>query len=105
MWLAGREQVQAPSDRTLAPIGRAGGVEQDGSSMIGGSIERASPDRWVLTSFWSFSSSGTSSSKFGLSLASDAKMRNAANDKKQIAIDLKIAFHHLIVVSSRVLNR
>jgi hypothetical protein len=24
MWLAAREQVQAPSDRTLAPIGRAG---------------------------------------------------------------------------------
>jgi predicted nucleic acid-binding protein len=38
-------------------------------------------------------------------LATDAKTRNAANDKKQIAIDLKIAFHHLIVVSSRVLNR
>jgi hypothetical protein len=38
-------------------------------------------------------------------LATDAKTRNAAVDKKQIAIDLKIAFHHLIVVSSRMLNR
>jgi hypothetical protein len=108
MWLAGREQVQAPSDRTLAPIGRAGGGEQDGSSMIGGSIERASPDRTVLTSFSSSARSNLSSSRSGLNLASVAQTRNAINDKKQNApytSKTSAIILHLASLAARPINK
>jgi hypothetical protein len=100
--------VQAPSDRTLAPIGRAGrcrtGWFFDDRRLDQESVARPLSARKLLK-LLELGRSNCSSSKFGLSLATDAKTRNAANDKKQIAIDLKIAFHYLIVVSSRMLNR
>ena len=84
------EQVRAHShsDRTLALLYRTGWRDQNGSSMIGGSIERASSDRSEPTSRLSLSSlmkSNSSSSKSGLNLAITANTRNAINANKQNA--------------------
>jgi hypothetical protein len=53
--------------------------------MIGSATGRALTNSSELESFSSVRISNASSSKSGLNLATEAKMRNAANEKKQSA--------------------
>jgi hypothetical protein len=71
--------------RLLCLTGR-GGSDQNASSMIGGSSEIGPSDRSEWASFFSSSTkSNSSSSKSGLSFATEAKTKNAINEKTQNA--------------------